>query len=233
MLVVECTFLSSSPLLSLFPSSHLSPSPLPSSTIPLSEEFDEALHGGGGEYLTEEAFDAEDSFDVSDVLPSLPPHLSDALPSLPPHLSDALPSSPPHLLTTSPLHLSDVLPSSPPHLPTRTGNCSVCSTACSNHCVVCVHASMICGFVHAYVYVCVCVCVCVQHVCTKCTNVDLCAQLESLLRRDRCCQCSRQNFEVGGAKGRSPITSLESSPYPPQASLLCNRLLCTCMCITV
>ena len=88
MLVVECTFLSSSPLLSLFPSSHLSPPPLPSSTIPLSEEFDEALHGGGGEYLTEEAFDAEDSFDVSDVLPSLPSHL--------------LTSSPPHFLTSSP-----------------------------------------------------------------------------------------------------------------------------------
>ena len=46
------------------PFSLLSPS-----TIPLSEEFDEALHGGG---LPEEAFDAEDSFDVSEVWPHTP-----------------------------------------------------------------------------------------------------------------------------------------------------------------
>ena len=108
MLVVECTFLSSYPLVSLFPSSLLSPPPLPPSTIPLSEEFDEALHGGGGEYLTEEAFDAEDSFDVSDVLLSLPPHL----------------------LTSSPPHLSDVLPSSLPHLPTSTRKLQ-----CVQHCL--------------------------------------------------------------------------------------------------
>ena len=46
----------------------------------------------------------------------------------------------------------------------------------------------------------------------------------SLLTIDTMRQCSRQNFEIGGWSPKH---------YSLQASLLCNRFLCTCMCITV